>query len=177
MKIPYQLGSATSKMAAEAMKPKAPSAVRRIYRFLLARGKQGATDDEIRLALGMLPSTAGARRRDLELMGACIKTTHRRMTSNGHPAAVYEVIPGVDLANKKIGRPKKDKRYNKRVGAYLLPETMEDLVILAEVEGLPVAVVVRLAIERTLDEKGLAGIAKKRKMAQIESALRILDNI
>ena len=177
MKIPFQIGSDTSEAAAEAQKGKAPSAIRRIYVFLLARGELGATDDEIRLALGMLPSTAGARRRDLELKGACFKTSHRRLTAHGHPAVVYQAVPGADLSTRKIGRPRKDKHHSKKVGAYLLPETYEDLEALAYQEGLPVAVVIRHAIENTIKEKGMAGTSMRMKEERIDSAISALESI
>ena len=148
MKIPYQPGSETSRVAAERQKSKAPTAIRRIYDFLLELGEEGATDDEIRSGLGLLPSTAGARRRDLELMGGCKKTDRRRVTSHGSSAVVYVAIPGATLERKKLGRPRKDKKHSEKITTYLTPDQLADLTLDAEAAGLTVSDYVRRLIVR-----------------------------
>ena len=147
MKIPYQVGSDTSRAAAEQQKDKAPATIERIYRYLMERGDYGATDDEIKRDLGLLASTAGARRRDLEMMGGCVKSKKRRSTMNGGIATVHIAIPGADLRTKKIGRPKKDKTYSEKVMTYLRPETMRDVRILADGSGTSVSELVRQAVQ------------------------------
>tara|TARA_Y100001973_G_scaffold71778_1_gene104696 strand:+ start:1089 stop:1619 length:531 start_codon:yes stop_codon:yes gene_type:complete len=148
MKIPYQQGSETSREAAEKQKTKAPTAIRKIYDFLLELGEDGATDDEIRTALGLLPSTAGARRRDLELMGGCRKTDRRRETSHGSSAVVYVAIEGATLERKKLGRPRKDKKYSEKITTYLTPEQLSELTVDADGAGLTVSDYVRRLIVR-----------------------------
>ena len=147
MKIPYQPGSDTSKAAADSQKAKAPATIDRIYRYLLGQGERGATDDEIKRSLGLLPSTAGARRRDLEMMGGCTKTKMRRNTMNGGTAVVHVAIPGATLSNKRLpGRPKKDKKHTEKLMTYLLPETLEDLKVISEKTGFSMAALVRMSV-------------------------------
>jgi len=146
MNIPYQKGSATSKAAAEAQKPRAPSKIQQIYQFMLERGDHGATDDEIRHGTRMIASTAGARRRDLECLGGCMKTDRRRLTSNGHEAAVYVAVPGVDLSTrKKKGRPRKDNRHTEKITTYLLPEMMKTMNEIADEKGVSASQLMRTA--------------------------------
>jgi hypothetical protein len=147
MLIPYQRGSDTSKAAAESQKGRAPAIIERIYRFLVGCGEGGATDDEIKIALGLLASTAGARRRDLETMGGCVKTKMRRTTMNGGIATVHVAIPGASLSKKRLpGRPRKDKTYSEKVMTYLRPDTLADIRIIAEGAGSSVSTVVREAV-------------------------------
>ena len=61
MKIPYQIGSETSRLAAKRQTGKAQGDIQRIYDLLLNHAA-GFTTDEIRIRLDMLSSTAGARR-------------------------------------------------------------------------------------------------------------------
>ncbi|QDP48314.1 MAG: hypothetical protein Unbinned4944contig1000_38 [Prokaryotic dsDNA virus sp.] len=148
MKIPYQVGSDTSRAAAESQKAKAPATIERIYRFLLACGQTGATDDEIKKGLGLLASTAGARRRDLEMMGGCMKSKRRRVTSNGGLATVHVAIPGATLNKKKMGRPKKDKTYSEKVMTYLDPKTFGYLRELSDMTDRSVSDLVREAVSQ-----------------------------
>ena len=153
MKIPYQTGSDTSRAAAEMQKAKAPGTIERIYRYLLAQGEYGATDDEIKMALGLLASTAGARRRDLEMMGGCAKSKRRRVTTNGGLATVHVAIKGASLTKKKMGRPKKDKTYSEKVMTYLHPRTMTHLRKVAEVTDRSVSDLVREAVNQYVDQQ------------------------
>ena len=184
MKIPYQQGSDTSRAAAESQTAKAPAKIDMIYRYLLSRGEFGATDDEIRIALGLLASTAGARRRDLEMMGGCVKSKIRRTTTNGGVAVVHVAIPGATLTKKRVGRPKKDKVHSEKVMTYLTPEYMTMLRKLAEVNERSVSEVIREAvaehIKRARLEMVLRGVPwvteEERRVAAAESAQSTRDN-
>ena len=58
-----------------------------------------------------------------------------------------------------------------------MPETYEDLEALAYQEGLPVAVVIRHAIENTIKERGMAGTSRRMKEERIDSAICALESI
>lgn len=84
---PFVAGSATSEAAADRVS--AATMRVRVLEYIGAQGEDGATDDEVEVALGMLHQTASARRRELELMGEVVKTDRERPTRTGTAAAVY----------------------------------------------------------------------------------------
>ena len=137
-------------------KAKAPGKIERIYRYMLERGDYGATDDEIKRDLKMLASTAGARRRDLETMGGCIKTRIRRQTMNGGTGTVHVAVPGATLTKKKIGRPKKDKTYSEKVMTYLRADTYEYVSNVSRATDSSVAAIVRTAVNEYVASRRLA---------------------
>ena len=51
--------------------------------FIIARGDLGATDYEIRSALGMLPDTVRPRRGELEKLGTIIDSRRSRLSPQG----------------------------------------------------------------------------------------------
>jgi len=63
--LPPHSGSETSRAAAEYIEPMAKSLKAQVYRYILKCGTDGATDHEIRDALGLKDNTARPRRRDL----------------------------------------------------------------------------------------------------------------
>lgn len=68
--LPHQHHSDTSRVAAEAFKPKAGTARAVVLAYLRAQGEDGATDKEMQEALGMPGSTQRPRR--IELVSAGI---------------------------------------------------------------------------------------------------------
>lgn len=151
-KIPYQIGSETSRLAAQGQRGKAKADIQRIY-DLLRDTPGGLTTDEIRIALGMLASTAGARRRDLEQMGGCKRTAERRRTSAGSQAFVYVHVEGADLDKKPVGRPRKDRKNNVKVSVYMTPQLHDALVAETMASGVDVSVYIRQLLDNDLQER------------------------
>ena len=143
--LPYVRGSETSKAAADSMKPIAGSIKHRVYDFILRRGSTGATDDEIEVGLRLTHQTASARRRNLELAGALVKTDNKRPTRSGRSAFVYTAIPGANLAAP--GRPRKPsgERCDVKVTAYLTRAHHADLCMMAAERDIEPAKLLRLA--------------------------------
>ena len=54
------------------------SLTERVHYFFLARGDEGATDDELEVAMELRHQTASSRRRDLELHGLLEWTGKKR---------------------------------------------------------------------------------------------------
>lgn len=91
---PFQAGSRTSRAAAEAIKPKRATQAERILDFLRERGEEGATIEEISIALHIKESSVCARLGwDLVKVGAVEQTKHERLTTSGLPAAVWIAKP------------------------------------------------------------------------------------
>ena len=143
--LPYVRGSETSKAAADSMKPIAGSIKHRVYEYILRRGSTGATDDEIEIGLQLTHQTASARRRNLELAGALVKTENKRPTRSGRSAFVYTAIPGANLAAP--GRPRKPRgeRCEVKVTAYLTRAHHADLCMMAAERDIEPAKLLRLA--------------------------------
>jgi len=68
-----------------------------VYRYMLAQGGYGATDDEIINTLGIKHASMAGTRLQLMKLGAVTKTDNRRLTEAGNPADVYVAIPGVSV--------------------------------------------------------------------------------
>jgi predicted transcriptional regulator len=66
----------------------APKIRDEVERVIKASGRDGMTDDEIEVALGLRHQTASARRRELELMGRVFRVG-TRATRSGRQAGVY----------------------------------------------------------------------------------------
>ena len=92
----YVSGSDTSKAAAESVASAVSNMRTQVLDFITSRA-QGATDDEIEVALGMRHQTASARRRDLVLSGLVQKSGARRETRSGRQATVWEATHKTDL--------------------------------------------------------------------------------
>lgn len=60
-----------------------------VYGYLLGRGEEGATDYEIGQALGILRTSAGKRRKELQESGKVEKTDRRRFTDSLSSAIVW----------------------------------------------------------------------------------------
>ena len=150
-KAPYQRGSETSKMAAKQVEKTAASMLEQVYQWLLTRRNHGATSDEIAANMGIVNATAGARRRDLELMGAVIKTGERRQTRSGGWAEVYRAVPGASLEVPKMGRPSKgDRAANRRVTVYLRQDQHADLCFMAADNDMELSEFIRSILDREI---------------------------
>lgn len=85
---PHQRHSATSRDAAQAIRPKSDTLRAAVMSYIASQGIEGATDEEIQNALGMQGSTQRPRR--IELMNAGeIREIGKRKTSSGRLASVW----------------------------------------------------------------------------------------
>lgn len=82
-------GTETSLEAAESMKDSAASLRASVYRYILSRGIDGATDEEIQDALGMDGSTQRPRRWELVKSGRVKDSMQTRRTARGRRAVVW----------------------------------------------------------------------------------------
>ena len=83
---PFQVHSATSHAAADAVAPTAGSKRAQVHKYLLERD---ATDEELQAALGMGESTERPRRIELVGQGLVRDTGQTRLTSRGKQASVW----------------------------------------------------------------------------------------
>ncbi len=87
---PHQPHSDTSRAAAEAIVGDLGKLQKVVIDYLRTR-PDGATDDEMQLAIPMNPSTQRPRRVELATLEVIEKTGERRSTSSGGKAAVWRV--------------------------------------------------------------------------------------
>jgi len=93
---PFEKSSDTSFAAARSMKDVTGELRRAVARFIVERGRYGATDDEVEVDLGMRHQTASARRWELAQKDFIKKSGEKRLTRSGRKAAVW-VWHSVDL--------------------------------------------------------------------------------
>lgn len=84
----------TSDAAARSIAGYAPKLRGRILAFIVARGAEGATDDEGEAALGIIPQTYTPRRGELRRLGLVSDSGVRRKTVTGRSAAVWVAAVG-----------------------------------------------------------------------------------
>ena len=89
--LPYQPQSATSRDAAEGMRPTA-STDRAAVLALLTGKLSGMTDEEIQRKLKLNPSTERPRRIELVQAGKVRDSGRTRKTASGRAATVWEVV-------------------------------------------------------------------------------------
>jgi hypothetical protein len=70
-----------------------PSQKARVLEFIMARGTEGATDDEIETALGLKHQSASARRNELARESAIVSSGLHRKTTSGDEATVWVIKP------------------------------------------------------------------------------------
>lgn len=75
-----------------------PARRRMVYRYLLNRGGEGATDDEVIHATSIEHKSMAGTRHQLIKLGAVVDSGTTRPTRSGNPAAVWRAIPGVDVS-------------------------------------------------------------------------------
>jgi hypothetical protein len=95
--LPFVQGSATSEAAAQAVRPKAPSQKLRVLRYVASRAEDGATDDEIEVALALPHQSASARRNDLVREGKLRDSGLRRKTRAWQQAVAWVLGVGQAL--------------------------------------------------------------------------------
>jgi hypothetical protein len=94
----------TSVAAAFAALPNINAQHRQVYAYLHQQGPQGATDDELELALGLSHQGVSARRRELVLKGLVKDSGRQRKTSRNRMAKVW--VLGLDVtAQDSSGSP------------------------------------------------------------------------
>src|SRR5262245_19853296 len=86
---PSVRGSRTSVAAAEAKEPTKATDEGLVLRFLVRRGMDGATNDEIERELGLIHQNASARTRTLVLKGYVRDSGVTRATRTGRQAIVW----------------------------------------------------------------------------------------
>jgi hypothetical protein len=111
--LPYVRGSDTSKAAADA-KGNARNDEERVLALLRHRGDEGATDDEIEVALGLIHQNASARRRGLVLQGFIKDSGKRRETRTGRDAVVW-IVTNEGIAGTPVARRDPTKKSLKAV--------------------------------------------------------------
>lgn len=88
----YQHHSDTSYEAAVEIEDSRSTLRGRVFRFILDRGSDGATDEEVQLELGMNPSTQRPRRIELMRAKQVADSGERRLTRSGRKAVVWKVV-------------------------------------------------------------------------------------
>ena len=94
----------TSLEAAEAAKATVKRKRAQVRAHIEACGVNGATDDEIEVALGFPHQTASARRRELVLLGLVKASGVKRKTRNGRWAKVWVTGIGAELPVVRAGK-------------------------------------------------------------------------
>jgi hypothetical protein len=87
---PFVKRSRTSRAAALSQHPeKLKGDNEKVRAFIASRTTEGATCDEVEVALNLSHQTASARMRGLKVMGEIVETKRTRPTRRGRPAAVH----------------------------------------------------------------------------------------
>ena len=82
---------ATSREARRNLAGAMPTLRQQVYDFLIARGREGATDEEMQQAIPMNPNTQRPRRRELEQALMILDSGRKRKTESGSNAVVWVV--------------------------------------------------------------------------------------
>ena len=82
-------GAGTSEAAARGVEGDAAALRKAVLRFLLQRGSEGATDEEIQQGLGLRGDTQRPRRWELVGAGLVRDSGQRRPTASGRAAVVW----------------------------------------------------------------------------------------
>jgi hypothetical protein len=88
--LPFQKHSDTSVDAAEKAEPTAGTKRLEVYEFFVSIGRDGATDEQVQVALGMNPSTERPRRIELVNSGLVFDSGSTRLTRSGCRATVWK---------------------------------------------------------------------------------------
>lgn len=89
---PHQTHSATSRAAGDRVLPNAGTQRRMLLDFIVARGNDGATDEEAQRRLSMSANTQRPRRRELEQSGLVENSGRTRLTTARRKAVVWVVV-------------------------------------------------------------------------------------
>lgn len=86
---PHKRGSETSKAAAGKMTTAATTQAARVYAFIVQRGLEGATDQEIQDGLGLTGDSERPRRRGLQKIGLINDSGKTRKSPAGRDSVVW----------------------------------------------------------------------------------------
>lgn len=86
---PYNKGSDTSRSAAESIQPVLSKMELQVYQHIAKQGRNGATCDEIEVALNFRHQTASARVNGLAKKARVADSKARRRTRSNRPAVVW----------------------------------------------------------------------------------------
>ena len=86
---PPHVNQQTSEDAADAIEAIAPTVRLKVYKFIIACGVHGATDDECQFGIPLHPNTQTPRRRELVQDGTVIQSGRKRRTRRGSWANVW----------------------------------------------------------------------------------------
>jgi hypothetical protein len=86
---PHVAGSDTSLASAQALRPHLRNLNAKVYDAVALRGTEGATCDEVEVALDGRHQTISSRIRHLVQIGALVDSGRRRRTRSGRTARVY----------------------------------------------------------------------------------------
>lgn len=87
--VPYARKSATSRAAADSIRPLLSAMEQRVYEAFVRAGPRGLTTDEAEVLLDMRHQTVSARVNGLTNKGMLLLTDERRPTRSGRQAGVY----------------------------------------------------------------------------------------
>lgn len=91
---PHQRHSDTSKGAAQELEEERRRTLRaQVLGFISLMGGDGATDEEMQLAMDMEGNTERPRRRELQLAGLIVDSGRRRLTTKDRKAVVWVCKP------------------------------------------------------------------------------------
>ena len=97
--LPWQ----TRRDAAERIKTDAKRLRARVLNYLIGCGAEGATDEEIQVALDLAGNTQRPRRRELVQAGLVRDSGRLRPTPSGRMATVWAAVRGSDLTRVSRG--------------------------------------------------------------------------
>ena len=101
----------TRAASAERIAPKIPKLRAKVLTFIAGCGDDGATDFEIADGLGMLESTARARRVELRDSGLVVDSGQRRSTPSKRPAVVWTAVADLETADlTRLASPSKKRK-------------------------------------------------------------------
>lgn len=95
----------TQRLAALEAQPATGTWRRRVLTAIVARGEQGATDEELQDALGLNPSTERPRRVELVEGGWIEDSERRRPTRSGRYAVVWVLT---SAGQQRVGQERRD---------------------------------------------------------------------
>ena len=102
---PHVAGSDTSKAAAESMRGRAQTDHARVLDFITEQGVEGATADEVLVALALTHQNGSARVSTLASLRQIEDSGARRKTRSGRMAAVYVATGHVPPFSESLGPP------------------------------------------------------------------------
>lgn len=90
---PWQRNSDTSREAAATVRAKAPALRTAVLGYVTGRGEQGATNEEVSVAMGIKLQTVCPRMFELREAGVVVDSGTRRKTESGRDAVVWVARP------------------------------------------------------------------------------------